>query len=82
MPESEQLGGSRTTRSRQCTPSADLASKPELAAALPHVDDGSGHVLVAALVERDGVGVREPEDGGDLSGIDHIVDVDLPAHGQ
>lgn len=59
-----------TLSSLPCSPALDLRSKPELDPALPEIEYGVGHIVIALLVLKDGVAVREAEDFGDAFGVD------------
>ena len=70
----------RLLAARHARPSLDFRTRPVLAAATATVNYGSGHVWISGLVDADGGGVTKPQQIGDLSGVDQVVNVDLAAH--
>ena len=61
-------------------PGGDFGAEPESGSASAAVEEGAGHLGVAALVEVDGGGVGESEELGDVVRVDEVVDVDPAAH--
>jgi hypothetical protein len=57
-------------RSLRCGPALDLGPKPELDPALPEIEYGLRHIVIALLVLVDGVPVREAEDVGHTLSVD------------
>lgn len=61
-------------------PGQDLAAEPEPGAESLAVEHGARHVGVAALVDVDGGGSGQAQQGGYLVGIDEVVEIHAPAH--
>ena len=61
-------------------PGPDFWPEPQLDAPLSEVERRLRHVLIAMLVDADGVGVAQAEQLGDVMSVDEFVDIDLPAH--
>ncbi len=59
-------------------PRLDIGSAPQQAAALG--DDGLGEVGVPLAVDADGVAVAEPEERGDLAGVEELGEIDAFCH--
>ena len=66
-------GGSRV-------PPLDLGSQPEHRTTPAQIDYGPRHVGIAGLVRADCVAMREPEDAGNVVGVDEVVDEDAARH--
>ena len=62
------------------SPAFDVRPKPELDSALPEIEDGPWHILVALLVLEDGVPVRQTEDFGYTLRIDQVFRSDSRSH--
>jgi hypothetical protein len=55
-------------------PFLDLGLQPEARAAGAKIKDRSWHVRIPALILTDGVAMAEPEDPGNVVGVDEVVD--------
>jgi hypothetical protein len=61
-------------------PRLNLRPKPQACTAFDEVDDRPRHVLIPTEVRGHAVRMAQSEQRGDFSGVDQIIDVDLPTH--
>jgi hypothetical protein len=64
----------------QVVPPFDFGPKPEQGAVRPEVDDGSRHIRIAALIQADAVGLRQPKDLGHSASVDQVLCTHERAH--
>jgi hypothetical protein len=57
-------------------PHLNLATKPQPRAPAAAIEDGTGHISVAPLIQMNGVGMSHAEDLSDIMGVRKVVNVD------
>jgi hypothetical protein len=70
-----------TSPATSCLPQLDVLSQPQEWPLRSKIHDRPRHVGVPPLVQAHAVGLGQPEDLSDPSGIDEILRVDEGAHG-
>lgn len=61
-------------------PPDDILSEPHLTPSASRSPDGLGEIVVASSIHRQAIGIRQPDELGDVMSIEQIVQVDEASH--